>query len=231
MDNNMSLRRATHQYRQISNTSFRKNKTGRSRQKMLARRINAYLTLRAEPDQQARSVTDDDVSDWPKLKAMLVQYCAVFAGDKSVNGRMMAAAQLGPHTTLDAVSDMTVVEVFTTAYEGSLEDCSTILDVHYRLLAETLIKGDTELVREVYEKFARLPPRLRKSSLRATAACAEAGLLHTREEYEIMNNFLCDVVESGEADEEAVMEYERNCAMLKAMDDMLEAMLANVSDW
>jgi len=27
------------------------------------------------------------------------------------------------------------------------------------------------------------------------------------------------------------MEFEKNNAMLKAMDDMLEAMLKNVSDW
>ena len=55
---------------------------------------------------------------------MLVKACAIFAGDSSVNGRMQAAGQLGPHTTHDAVSEMSVVEVFTTAYEGSLEDCS-----------------------------------------------------------------------------------------------------------
>ena len=83
----------------------------------------------------------------------------------------------------------------------------------------------------MYEKFAALPPRLRKSSLRATAACADAGLLHTREEYEMMNAVLSEVVESGDADEGALMEFEKNNAMLKAMDDMLEAMLKNVSDW
>ena len=94
--------------------------------------------------------------------------------------------------------------------------------------AETLIQGNTELVEHVYEKFAALPPRLRKSSLRATAACAEAGLLHTREEYEMMNAVLSEVVESGDADEGALMEFEKNNAMLKAMDDMLEAMLKNV---
>ena len=97
--------------------------------------------------------------------------------------------------------------------------------------AETLIQGNTELVEHVYEKLAPRPPRLRKSSLRATAACAEAGLLHTREEYELMNAVLSEVVESGDADEGALMEFEKNNAMLKAMDDMLEAMLKNVSDW
>ncbi len=216
------------------------------------------MTLRSEPDAPARSVTSDDVSSWPEIERQLVKACAIFAGDSSVNGRMQAAGQLGPHTTHDAVSEMSVVEVFTTAYEGSLEDCSTILDVHYRLLgafvsfrlsflflnqtrvltshylidtAETLIQRNTELVEHVYEKFAALPPRLRKSSLRATAACAEAGLLHTREEYEMMNAVLSEVVESGDADEGVLMEFEKNNAMLKAMDDMLEAMLKNVSDW
>ena len=224
----------------------------------MSTKINGFMTLRSEPDAPARSVTSDDVSSWPEIERQLVKACAIFAGDSSVNGRMQAAGQLGPHTTHDAVSEMSVVEVFTTAYEGSLEDCSTILDVHYRLLgafvsfrlsflflnqtrvltshylidtAETLIQGNTELVEHVYEKFAALPPRLRKSSLRATAACAEAGLLHTREEYEIMNAVLSEVVESGDADEGALMEFEKNNAMLKAMDDMLEAMLKNVSDW
>jgi len=224
----------------------------------MSTKINGFMTLRSEPDAPARSVTSDDVSSWPEIERQLVKACAIFAGDSSVNGRMQAAGQLGPHTTHDAVSEMSVVEVFTTAYEGSLEDCSTILDVHYRLLgafvsfrlsflflnqtrvltshylidtAETLIQGNTELVEHVYEKFAALPPRLRKSSLRATAACAEAGLLHTREEYEMMNAVLSEVVESGDADEGVLMEFEKNNAMLKAMDDMLEAMLKNVSDW
>ena len=34
-----------------------------------------------------------------------------------------------------------------------------------------------------------------------------------------------------DADAGALMEFEKNNAMLKAMDDMLEAMLKNVSDW
>ncbi len=71
---------------------------------------------------------------------MLVKACSIYAGDSSVNGRMQAAGQLGPHTTHDAVSEMSVVEVFTTAYEGSLEDCSTILDVHYRLLGTSFLR-------------------------------------------------------------------------------------------
>ena len=197
----------------------------------MSTRITSFMTLRSEPDAPARSVTSDDVSSWPEIERQLIKACSTQAGDSSVNGRMQAAGQLGPHTTHDAVSEMSVVEVFTTAYEGSLDDCSTILDVHYRLLAETLIQGNTELVEHVYEKFAALPPRLRKSSLRATVACAEAGLLHTREEYEMMNAVLSDVVESGEADEGALQEFEKNNAMLKAMDDMLEAMMKNVSDW
>ena len=164
----------------------------------MSTRITSFMTLRSEPDAPARSVTSDDVSSWPEIERQLIKACSIHAGDSSVNGRMQAAGQLGPHTTHDAVSEMSVVEVFTTAYEGSLDDCSTILDVHYRLLAETLIQGNTELVEHVYEKFAALPPRLRKSSLRATAACAEAGLLHTREEYEMMNAVLSEVVERAE---------------------------------
>jgi len=100
----------------------------------MSTKINGFMTLRSEPDAPARSVTSDDVSSWPEIERQLVKACAIFAGDSSVNGRMQAAGQLGPHTTHDAVSEMSVVEVFTTAYEGSLEDCSTILDVHYRLL-------------------------------------------------------------------------------------------------
>ena len=84
----------------------------------MSTKINGFMTLRSEPDAPARSVTSDDVSSWPEIERQLVKACAIFAGDSSVNGRMQAAGQLGPHTTHDAVSEMSVVEVFTTAYEG-----------------------------------------------------------------------------------------------------------------
>jgi hypothetical protein len=51
-------------------------------------------------------------------------------------------------------------------------------------------KDDTALVSSVYDKFRRMPPLLQKSSLIATAAVAEAGLLHVKEEYELVEALL-----------------------------------------
>ena len=42
----------------------------------------------------------------------------------------------------------------------------------------------------MYDKFRRMPPLLQKSSLIATAAVAEAGLLHVKEEYELVEALL-----------------------------------------
>ena len=123
----------------ISQTT-RFHKPNKNKQRKMSTKINGFMTLRSEPDAPARSVTSDDVSSWPEIERMLVKACSIYAGDSSVNGRMQAAGQLGPHTTHDAVSEMSVVEVFTTAYEGSLEDCSTILDVHYRLLGTSFLR-------------------------------------------------------------------------------------------
>ena len=125
--------------RSISQTAPRFHKPNNNKQRKMSTKINGFMTLRSEPDAPARSVTSDDVSSWPEIERMLVKACSIYAGDSSVNGRMQAAGQLGPHTTHDAVSEMSVVEVFTTAYEGSLEDCSTILDVHYRVLGTSFL--------------------------------------------------------------------------------------------
>ena len=55
------------------------------------------------------------VSPW-----QLAKMCATYAGDSSVNPRVMAIAALGPDTTYEAVNDFSVVDVYQAAYDGGL---------------------------------------------------------------------------------------------------------------
>ena len=142
----------------------------------------ASLTLRSEPDAPARTLSIEDVKEWKEIERLLIQEYAKHVGDPSVNARLNACTNLSAQTTMDALSSIEVVEVFSTAYDGCLDHCSLLLDLHYRLLALTLLENNTHAVKDTYETFVNLPPRLRKSSLRATAAIAEAGLIYKREE-------------------------------------------------
>ena len=77
--------------------STRKKITSRRRNgRKMSTKINGFMTLRSEPDAPARSVTVMMSLRGRKSKAV-VKACAIFAGDSSVNGRMQAAGQLGPH--------------------------------------------------------------------------------------------------------------------------------------
>ena len=42
---------------------------------------------------------------------------------------------------------------------------------------------------------------------------------------------LQETIDAGEANEEALFEYQKNNEIMKAMDDMLKEMQANVSGW
>lgn len=185
------------------------------------------LTLRSAPDASVAgdlTVTDDDVSDWSQIDTMIATACAVHAGDSSINDRLNAAVSLGPETTYEAISDFAVVEVYTAAYDGSLEDCSTIIDVHLRILAECLLKDSTDLVRTVYQKFKRMPPMIQKQSVVATAAVAEAGLLYIKEDYELVEAMLREQVEEGSQDVDLLVEYGKAKAVVDMMDRMIVVM-------
>ena len=135
-------------------------------------------TMKGAPDtalSSANQITDDDVSSWEEIDRQIFNMCARYAGDSSVNPRIMAATELGADKTYEALDDITVVEVYQAAYDGGLDECTTIIDTHLRMLAECIIQDDVELVRAVYDKFRRLPPLLQKSSLIATAAVAEVA--------------------------------------------------------
>ena len=105
-----------------------------------------------------------------------------------------------------------------------MQECTTIIDVHLRLLAECIIQDDVSLVRTVYEKFRRMPPLLQKSSLVATAAVAEAGLLQVREEYDLVESMLREEVEKGDGPEEMILEYEKCKVITEMMDRVIEVL-------
>ena len=117
-----------------------------------------------------------------------------------MNARFKAAALLGTRA-YEAVNELSVVEVYTQVYEGDLTTCSTIIDVHLRILAESMIDGDWERPETATRNFD-LPPQLKRQSLLATAAVAEAALLFTKEEYEYTVALLQDIYDSPEATEE-----------------------------
>jgi len=183
--------------------------------------------LRQFPDAPAKIIEHDDVLGWKQLESKLIAACATHAGDSSVNARFKAAALLGTTTTYEAVNELSVVEVYTQVYEGDLTTCSTIIDVHLRILAESMIDGDWERVGNCYKKFHDLPPQLKRQSLLATAAVAEAALLFTKEEYEYTVALLQDIYDSPEATEELKEEYEVNMEMVKSIERFIEEMSKN----
>ena len=76
----------------------------------------------------------------------------------------------------------------------------------------------------MYEKFRRMPPLLQKSSLVATAAVAEAGLLQVREEYDLVESMLRDEAEKGDGPEEMMLEYEKCKVITEMMDRIIEVL-------
>ena len=183
--------------------------------------------LRQFPDAPAPIIEHDDVQGWTALETKLIAACASNIGDESVNARFKAVALLGASTTYEAVNELSVVEVYTQVYEGDLTTCSTIIDVHLRMLAECMIDGDWSRVANAYNKFHNLPPALKRQSLLATAAVAEAAILFTMEEYEYMVSILKEEYEKPDASDELKEEYQINLEMVAAMTKMIEEMTKN----
>lgn len=76
-------------------------------------------------------------------------------------------------------------------------------------------------MRTVYDKFRRMPPLLQKSSLIATAAVAEAGLLYVKEDYELVEALLRDEVAKGDGSEEMMLEYQKCKVVIDMMDRII----------
>ena len=54
--------------------------------------------MKGAPDtalSSANQITDDDVSSWEEIDRQIFNMCARYAGDSSVNPRIMAATELG----------------------------------------------------------------------------------------------------------------------------------------
>ena len=80
-----------------------------------SRHVARAATLRGAPDAtlgNTNSLTSDDVSSWDEIQTQVANMCAKFAGDSSVNGRIMALTELGPEKTYEALDDITVVDVY-----------------------------------------------------------------------------------------------------------------------
>lgn len=183
-------------------------------------------TLRGSPDAtlgSSNSITSDDVSSWEEIDSQVAVMCSKFAGDSSVNPRIFALTELGPDKTYEALDDITVVDVYQAAYDGGLEECTTIIDVHLRLVCECIIQESVDLVHTVYDKFRRMPPMLQKSSLIATAAVAEAGLLQVKEEYDSVESILRDDATAEGAADETRLEYEKTKVILEWIDKVIAA--------
>jgi len=173
-------------------------------------RVSQAATMKGAPDttlSSANQITDDDVSSWEEIDRQIFAMCSKYIGDSSVNPRIMAATELNAEKTYEA-----------------LDECTTIIDTHLRMLAECIIQDDVELVRSIYGKFRRLPPMLQKSSLIATAAVAEAGLLFIREEYELVEAMLRDEVAAPDVSEDAKNEYEKSKVIVDYMDKVIAVM-------
>lgn len=184
----------------------------------------AGAALRQFPDAPAPVIEHEDVLGWTAIESKLIAACATNAGNESVNARFKACAMLGAETTYEAVNELSVVEVYTQVYEGDLTTCSTIIDVHLRVLAESMIDGDWDRVGQAYQKFHGLPPQMKRQSLLATAAVAEAALLFTKEEYEYTVAFLQDMYDSPDAGDDLKEEYEINMEMVNAIDKFITEM-------
>jgi len=183
-------------------------------------------TLRGAPDTtlgSSNSITSDDVSSWEEIDTQVAVMCSKFAGDSSVNPRIFAVTELGPDKTYEALDDITVVDVYQAAYDGGLEECTTIIDVHLRLVCECIIQESVDLVHTIYDKFRRMPPMLQKSSLIATAAVAEAGLLQVKEEYDLVESILRDDATAKGVADETRLEYEKTKVILEWIDKVIAA--------
>ena len=81
--------------------------------------VVAGAALRGAPDatlNESNTLTSDDVSSWEEIDTQIANMCAKYAGDSSVNGRIMALTDLGPDKTYEALDDITVVDVYQAAW-------------------------------------------------------------------------------------------------------------------
>ena len=54
---------------------------------------------------------------------------------------------------MQIMDDVSVVSVYTDAYDGGLGDCTTIVDTHVRLLADRLLRGNAATTSACYQRL------------------------------------------------------------------------------
>ena len=172
----------------------------------------------------------DDVSSWEEIDTQVAVMCSKFAGDSSVNPRIFAVTELGPDKTYEALDDITVVDVYQAAYDGGLEECTTIIDVHLRPCASASSRrASTSSTPSTISSAAC--PMLQKSSLIATAAVAEAGLLQVKEEYDLVGSILRDDATAKGVADEIRLEYEKTKVILEWIDKVIAAIHEEKGVW
>jgi len=133
-------------------------------------------------------LSTDKVASWVELAARA----------EAADGDAAAAAlSLSIDTTYECLDDVTVVDTFSAAYDGGLEDCEVIVDTHLRLLADCLLAGDASATEECYEALLNAPPLMRRQVTAATVAVGTAALEFVREEQAIIASVLDPESEQG----------------------------------
>ena len=98
-------------------------------------------------------------------------------------------------------------------------------------MCECIIQESVDLVHTIYDKFRRMPPMLQKSSLIATAAVAEAGLLQVKEEYDLVESILRDDATAKGVADETRLEYEKTKVILEWIDKVIAAIHEEKGRW
>mmetsp|Transcript_23312 Transcript_23312/g.58863 ORF Transcript_23312/g.58863 Transcript_23312/m.58863 type:complete len:258 (-) Transcript_23312:1534-2307(-) len=175
-------------------------------------------------DMQDALSSDDDpcsdaVSSWDDLRSMASIAYAMFAGagDYESVARIIAAEKLGPEATYEILQPVGAVQRYSQAFDGTLFNCTTVIDMHYRLLKDCMIQDDYRLVGDVYANLAQVNPPLGDELLAATADVGAQALEYFKEEHEIVRAMLEDIV-PGSTDEEAIREYQQAQAIVGAVD-------------
>ena len=77
---------------------------------------------------------DDAISSWEELQTTYSLSYAVSAGLNDVDSliRLAAAEPIGPQTTFDCLAPAGAAQYYGKALDGTLYNCTTVIDSHYR---------------------------------------------------------------------------------------------------
>ncbi|KAK3243698.1 hypothetical protein CYMTET_46656 [Cymbomonas tetramitiformis] len=165
----------------------------------------------------------DAVSSWDELNQMHALAYAVnnSNGDQEYADILTAASLITPQVLLELLDIPDISLLYSTFNNLGLYNCSTIIDVHLRLLKDCMIQDDYELVNVTYKKIATMG--VQDATCQAVAEVAAEALLNVREEHEVIVSMLEEsVMDVSGATIEATKDFYTSKALLKAVDTVLE---------